>query len=141
MSRKCRSGTYYAPAVAGSTRHSQPARSRGEGKHVCCEVEFNATAYTHIFGSPQLSGKQLGAPFPFLRAWAVEFGWRCLLLGRKGGLKVPNGKLDLVAPVGECSIVGREAPFAQTHGQDCSPRRLYVWLAQRREPERAVRSA
>ena len=141
MSRRCRSSTYYAPAVAGSTRHSQPTRSRGGGKHVQCEVEFNTTAYTHIFGSPQLSGEQLGAPFPFLRAGAFGFGRRCLLLGRKGGLEIPNGELDLVAPVGECSIVGREAPFAQTHGQDCSPRRLCVWLAQRREPERAVRSA
>ena len=65
-------------------------RSRGGGKRVWCEVEFNATVYTHIFCSPQLSGKQVRAAFPFLGAGAFRLGRRCLLLGRKGSLEVPN---------------------------------------------------
>jgi hypothetical protein len=64
-----------------------------------------------------------------------------LLLGRKGSLEVPNRELNLVASVRECCIVGRKAPFAQTHGQDRGSRQLCVWLAQWREAEGAIRSA
>jgi hypothetical protein len=108
---------------------------------VWCEVEFNATVYTHIFCSPQFSGKQLGGAFPLLGAGAFRLGQRCLLLGRKGSLEVPDGELDLVASVRKCSIVGRKAPFAQSHRQDCSSRQGCVWLTQRREAERTVRGA
>jgi hypothetical protein len=37
-----------------------------------------------------------------------------LLVGRKGGLEVPNEELNLVASVRERNIVEREAPFADT---------------------------
>ena len=106
-----------------------------------CAAEINTTAYTHIFGSPQLSGEQLGAAFPLLGAGTFRLRLRQLLRWRKGHLEVPRGEFDIVASVRECSFVGRETPFTQTHGQDCSLPCLCAWFAQPREAERAVRRA
>lgn len=63
-----------------------------------------------VFRSPDLSGKEIVRPFPFLGAFRLG-----LLLWREGGLEVPDGEFDLVASMAERIPVGCGAPFAQTH--------------------------
>ena len=92
---------------------------------------------TCIFRSPEFSRKEIVGPFPLLGVFGLV-GSR-LLFRRESCLEVPDGEFDLVASVGERLPVGRGAPFAQTHGQDCGLRFCIV-LSERREAEGAVRS-
>jgi hypothetical protein len=109
----------------GVVRDLYAINRRGQRAYPCTRGAHNN--YTYVFCSPQLSGKEhLGAAFALPGAFGLGRQWRGLLLWRKCGLDVPDGELYFVASVSERGPVWRQAPGAQTYGQNGRSRLLWL---------------